>query len=174
VQLVPSGGVGLLEKAPEDQHDGEGYFSYYDRLSSHSVAGTRFDSIKEITGSLRRKLENVGLTDCLQHYARFLPHAERDFTVSRVPVTEDALVYAFQKTDELRTKLAVDLNEEKVLLQRERERVVKLQFRLRRAETYGDMMKESYLDLCIGSTKKRRRDEGDKDRRGDRRWPDLP
>jgi hypothetical protein len=174
VQPTLSGDNGLFAMAPDDHQNGAGYFSYYDRLSSRPFAGTRYDSIEEIPSSLRHKLENIGLTDCLQYYARFLLHAEHDSTVPLVPVTEDALVYAFQKTDELRTRFAVDLNAEKALLQLERDRVVDLELRLRRAEAYGNMMKESYLDLCIGSNKKRKREGEDREGRGDRRWPGLP
>jgi hypothetical protein len=174
VQPAPPCRGGLLDVAPEDNPDGEGYFSYYDRLSSRSLAGTRYESIEEIPSSLRQKLENAGLTDCLQHYARFLLHAERDSPVSRVPVTEDALVYAFQKTDELRTKFSIDLNEEKALHRLELDRVTDLELRLGRAEAYGDMMKESYLDLCIGATLKRKREDKDWDGREDGRWPGLP
>jgi hypothetical protein len=88
--------------------------------------------------------------------------------------TEDAMVYAFQKTDELRTKFPIDLNEEQALLRLERDRVIDLKLRLHRAEAYEDMTKESCCDLCIGATLKRKREDKDWDGRGDRRWPGLP
>jgi hypothetical protein len=109
--------------------------------------------------SLRSRLDVMGLTDIILHFARHLLPPERASSGQQPIITEDALAFAFDDVDQFRGSLQGGRDILSAALERDKERNELLERRLRGSEMRVDVLTDALLESRGPIFKKRKMEE---------------
>jgi hypothetical protein len=135
------------------------YPSVYSRGSDRRYDITYYDLPLEVSMSLRSRLDVMGLTDIILHFARHLLPPERASSGQQPIIIEDALAFAFDDVDQFRGSLQGGRDILSAALERDKERNELLERRLRGSEMRVDVLTDALLESRGPIFKKRKMEE---------------